>query len=145
MAFLKLLLLPLLLLPSGALRVSSRVLATNRLPALVCINCVMLVDVPHCRDSQARQSEQADTWLASTLAAQACSRICQSRWAIEYENPAAEAFKLNHPHAAVWAANCNVILAAAMGKAGQSAFCAASPEVSCLLGLSLSCCSAPVA
>ena len=51
------------------------------------------------------------------------------RWAIEYEDPAADAFKLNHPHAAVFAANCNVILAAAMSKGGQQAFCAASDQV----------------
>jgi hypothetical protein len=33
-----------------------------------------------------------------------------SRWAIEYEQPAADAFKLNHPAAAVFSNNCNVIL-----------------------------------
>ena len=54
------------------------------------------------------------------------------RWAIEYESPAADAFKLNHPHAAVFAANCNVILAAAMSKAGQQACCAASEQVGTL-------------
>lgn len=52
-----------------------------------------------------------------------------SKWAIEYEAPAAEAFKLNNPDATVWAANCNVILAAAMAKAGLSTHCVASPEV----------------
>lgn len=54
-----------------------------------------------------------------------------SKWAIEYEAPAAEAFKLNNPEATVWAANCNVILAAAMAKACLSAHCVASPEVRC--------------
>ena len=51
-----------------------------------------------------------------------------TKWAIEYEAPAAEAFKLNNPDATVWAANCNVILAAAMAKAGLSEHCVASPE-----------------
>ncbi len=51
-----------------------------------------------------------------------------TKWAIEYEGPAAEAFRLNNPGATVWAANCNVILAAAMAKAGLSGHCVASPE-----------------
>ncbi|KAK9839548.1 hypothetical protein WJX84_003539, partial [Apatococcus fuscideae] len=51
-----------------------------------------------------------------------------SRWAIEYEGPAAEAFRLNHPGATVYHANCNVILAAAMQKAGQRDQCQACPE-----------------
>jgi DNA (cytosine-5)-methyltransferase 1 len=33
-----------------------------------------------------------------------------TKWAIEYEHPAAEAFKLNHPEADVFCENCNVIL-----------------------------------
>lgn len=33
-----------------------------------------------------------------------------TKWAIEYEHPAAEAFKLNHPEAEVFCENCNVIL-----------------------------------
>lgn len=44
----------------------------------------------------------------------------ESRWAIEYEHPAAEAFKLNHPKAATFCANCNVILARAMQNAGAA-------------------------
>lgn len=52
-----------------------------------------------------------------------------TKWAIEYENPAAEAFKLNNPGAAVFANNCNVLLHAAMDKAGLEADCVASVEV----------------
>lgn len=38
------------------------------------------------------------------------SGCTETKWAIEYEHPAAEAFKLNHPHAHVFCHNCNVIL-----------------------------------
>ncbi|CAN6291506.1 unnamed protein product, partial [Urochloa humidicola] len=34
----------------------------------------------------------------------------QTKWAIEYEEPAGEAFGENHPEAAVFVENCNVIL-----------------------------------
>ena len=33
-----------------------------------------------------------------------------TKWAIEYEEPAGDAFKLNHPEALVFVNNCNVIL-----------------------------------
>lgn len=36
--------------------------------------------------------------------------VCQTKWAIEYEEPAGEAFKLNHPEALMLINNCNVIL-----------------------------------
>jgi len=36
--------------------------------------------------------------------------ISVAKWAIEYEYPAAVAFKLNHPNAEVFQENCNVIL-----------------------------------
>ena len=58
---------------------------------------------------------------------QAGAAIC--KWAIEYEHPAAEAFKLNHTDAHVMCNNCNVILTAAMHKAGLQDICRASPEV----------------
>lgn len=44
---------------------------------------------------------------------------CVTKWAIEYERPAAEAFKLNNPDAHVFCDNCNVVLLKAMEKAGQ--------------------------
>ena len=52
-----------------------------------------------------------------------------SKWAIEYEAPAAEAFKLNHPGAATFCDNCNVILARAMANAGLQGDCLASDAV----------------
>ena len=52
-----------------------------------------------------------------------------TKWAIEYEVPAAEAFRLNHPGAATFTDNCNVILACAMANDGLQADCRASPEV----------------
>ena len=52
-----------------------------------------------------------------------------SKWAIEYEVPAAEAFKLNHPGATTFCDNCNVILARAMANAGLQGDCCASEEV----------------
>jgi hypothetical protein len=36
--------------------------------------------------------------------------VAQSHWAIEYEQAAAEAFKLNYPEAKVFCDNCNVLL-----------------------------------
>jgi hypothetical protein len=36
--------------------------------------------------------------------------VAESKWAIEYEQPAADAFKLNNPHSAVYARDCNAIL-----------------------------------
>jgi DNA (cytosine-5)-methyltransferase 1 len=36
--------------------------------------------------------------------------VCDTKWAIEYESPAADAFRLNYPEAAVFCHNCNVIL-----------------------------------
>lgn len=37
--------------------------------------------------------------------------VAESKWAIEYEQPAADAFKLNNPQSAVYARDCNAILA----------------------------------
>jgi len=36
--------------------------------------------------------------------------ISSTKWAIEYEEPAGDAFKLNHPESLVFINNCNVIL-----------------------------------
>jgi DNA (cytosine-5)-methyltransferase 1 len=57
--------------------------------------------------------------------------VAVSHWAIEYEPSAAEAFKLNNPEAATFCNNCNVLLRAAMEKAGQVRF------IHCLLVISL--------
>ena len=56
------------------------------------------------------------------------ARAAVTKWAIEYEEPAAEAFKRNNPEAAVFCNNCNVLLHAAMVKAGQDGDCEASQE-----------------
>ncbi|KAI8469979.1 MAG: S-adenosyl-L-methionine-dependent methyltransferase [Monoraphidium minutum] len=54
--------------------------------------------------------------------------VAVSKWAIEYESPAADAFKLNNPDAEVFCANCNVILRAAMDKAGLASDCCAHED-----------------
>ncbi|KAH7279982.1 hypothetical protein KP509_37G046300 [Ceratopteris richardii] len=54
--------------------------------------------------------------------------VAMTKWAIEYEHPAAEAFKLNHPEAEVFCENCNVILRAVMEKAGDLDDCLSTPE-----------------
>ncbi|KAF8055388.1 MET1B [Scenedesmus sp. PABB004] len=54
--------------------------------------------------------------------------VAVSRWAIEYEQPAADAFKLNNPDAAVFCNNCNVLLVAAMKKAGLDKDCTACED-----------------
>ncbi|CAI5459956.1 unnamed protein product [Closterium sp. Yama58-4] len=56
------------------------------------------------------------------------SGACETRWAIEYEHPAAEAFQKNHPEAAVICANCNVVLRSMMEQAGQLGDCVSTPE-----------------
>jgi DNA (cytosine-5)-methyltransferase 1 len=56
------------------------------------------------------------------------AKAAYTKWAIEYEAPAAEAFKLNNSQAAVFCNNCNVLLYAAMNKAGLSSDCFASEE-----------------
>ena len=51
-----------------------------------------------------------------------------TRWAIEYEVPAADAFKENYPYAHMFCNNCNVLLHAAMLKSGMENDCLASDE-----------------
>ena len=46
-----------------------------------------------------------------------------SKWAIEYERPASAAFQVNNPQAAVFCGNCNLLLHAAMKKAGEEDDC----------------------
>lgn len=43
--------------------------------------------------------------------------VAVSKWAIEYEQPAADAFKLNNPDAAVFCNNCNAILVVSVAAA----------------------------
>ncbi|GJP36008.1 hypothetical protein CLOM_g20549 [Closterium sp. NIES-68] len=56
------------------------------------------------------------------------SGVCETKWAIEYEHPAAEAFGKNHPEAAVICNNCNVVLRCMMEQAGQLKDCVSTPE-----------------
>jgi hypothetical protein len=55
--------------------------------------------------------------LWSTLSDRVCTRVslpqagvATCRWAVEYEQAAADAFKLNNPEANVFCNNCNVLL-----------------------------------
>nr|ASA49416.2 DNA cytosine-5-methyltransferase 1 [Vaccinium corymbosum] len=56
------------------------------------------------------------------------SGVCQTKWAIEYEEPAGEAFKLNHPEALMLINNCNVILRAIMTACGDEDDCISTSE-----------------
>lgn len=56
------------------------------------------------------------------------ARAAVTKWAIEYEQAAADSFKLNNPESAVFCNNCNVLLHAAMVKFGQEGDCMASEE-----------------
>lgn len=58
------------------------------------------------------------------------SGVSQTKWAIEYEEPAGEAFKLNHPEALVIVNNCNVILRAIMNACGDVDDCISTKEAS---------------
>ncbi|XP_068639669.1 DNA (cytosine-5)-methyltransferase 1B-like isoform X2 [Aristolochia californica] len=56
------------------------------------------------------------------------SGVSVTKWAIEYDEPAADAFKLNHPDALVFNDNCNVILRAIMEKCGDKDDCISTSE-----------------
>ncbi|KAM0835241.1 hypothetical protein ACQ4PT_063068 [Festuca glaucescens] len=58
------------------------------------------------------------------------SGASHTKWAIEYEEPAGQAFGENHPEAAVFVENCNVILKAIMGKCGDADDCISTSEAS---------------
>ena len=58
-----------------------------------------------------------------------------SKWGIEYERPAAAAFEVNNPQAAVFCNNCNVLLHAAMTKAGLEDDCDACGEAGAGMGV----------
>ncbi|KAG8364016.1 hypothetical protein BUALT_Bualt19G0082400 [Buddleja alternifolia] len=55
-------------------------------------------------------------------------RVSNTKWAIEYEEAAGDAFKLNHPGSLVFINNCNVILRAIMEKSGDADDCISTPE-----------------
>ncbi|XP_045807951.1 DNA (cytosine-5)-methyltransferase 1-like [Trifolium pratense] len=56
------------------------------------------------------------------------SGVSSTKWAIEYEEPAANAFKANHPEALVFIDNCNVILRAIMERCGDIDDCISTTE-----------------
>ncbi|KAK2367307.1 DNA (cytosine-5)-methyltransferase [Trifolium repens] len=56
------------------------------------------------------------------------SGVSSTKWAIEYEEPAGNAFKANHPEALVFIDNCNVILRAIMEKCGDIEDCISTTE-----------------
>ncbi|KAG6551170.1 hypothetical protein Mapa_007405 [Marchantia paleacea] len=56
------------------------------------------------------------------------SGVSDTKWAIEYDREAAEAFKLNHPTSEVFCDNCNVILRAIMERGGDLNDCISTPE-----------------
>ncbi|KAL5697799.1 DNA (cytosine-5-)-methyltransferase [Ranunculus cassubicifolius] len=58
------------------------------------------------------------------------SGITCTKWAIEYEEPAGDAFNLNHPESLMFIDNCNVILRAIMEKGGDADDCISTPEAS---------------
>ncbi|CAK9171993.1 unnamed protein product [Ilex paraguariensis] len=56
------------------------------------------------------------------------SGVSVTKWAIEYDEPAGEAFNLNHPEALTFIDNCNVILRAIMAACGDSDDCISTSE-----------------
>ncbi|KAL5854193.1 hypothetical protein ACOSQ4_003995 [Xanthoceras sorbifolium] len=54
--------------------------------------------------------------------------VSLTKWAIEYEEPAGQAFKLNHPETLMFINNCNVILRAIMSACGDVDDCISTPE-----------------
>ncbi|KAK9292062.1 hypothetical protein L1049_020016 [Liquidambar formosana] len=56
------------------------------------------------------------------------SGVSLTKWAIEYEEPAGDAFKLNHPESLMFINNCNVILRAVMEKCGDADDCISTSE-----------------
>ncbi|XP_024535317.1 DNA (cytosine-5)-methyltransferase 1B [Selaginella moellendorffii] len=56
------------------------------------------------------------------------SGIASTKWAIEYDHAAAEAFKMNHPTATVFFDNCNVVLRSIMEIGGDLDDCCSTPE-----------------
>ncbi|KAA8531274.1 hypothetical protein F0562_005983 [Nyssa sinensis] len=56
------------------------------------------------------------------------SGVSITKWAIEYEDAAGDAFKLNHPDSLMFINNCNVILRAVMEKCGDADDCISTPE-----------------
>ncbi|CAA7027839.1 unnamed protein product [Microthlaspi erraticum] len=60
--------------------------------------------------------------------------VSATKWAIEYEEPAGQAFRQNHPESTVFVDNCNVILRAIMERCGDQDDCISTTEANELAG-----------
>ncbi|KAJ4900746.1 DNA (cytosine-5)-methyltransferase 1 [Raphanus sativus] len=56
------------------------------------------------------------------------SGVSETKWAIEYEEQAGQAFQQNHPESTVFVNNCNVLLRAIMEKCGDEDECLSTTE-----------------
>ncbi|CAH8298780.1 unnamed protein product [Eruca vesicaria subsp. sativa] len=56
------------------------------------------------------------------------SGVSETKWAIEFEEQAGQAFKQNHPESTVFVNNCNVLLRAIMEKCGDEDECLSTTE-----------------
>jgi hypothetical protein len=97
----------------------------------------------HAKQEQQQQQQPVVTPLASLDIFAGCgglseglhqAGVADSRWAIEFEQPAADAYALNNPDAAVFAMDCNAILLVSCccrccGSGGRKYMCYA-PHVS---------------
>ncbi|KAM7258254.1 hypothetical protein ACFE04_013995 [Oxalis oulophora] len=88
-------------------------------------------------ESDMENNKQTDTRLATLDIFSGCGGLSEglhqagvslTKWAIEYEEPAGEAFKLNHPESLVFINNCNVILRAVMERGGDLDDCISTQE-----------------
>ena len=85
-------------------------------------SCIALVSqAPTLRTPRIRTSTPCHSSPVPALALPAGAAV--SKWAIEYERPASAAFQVNNPQAAVFCGNCNLLLHAAMQKAGEEDDC----------------------
>ncbi|KAL0412823.1 UNVERIFIED_CONTAM: DNA (cytosine-5)-methyltransferase 1B [Sesamum radiatum] len=76
----------------------------------------------------AKMKEASEGNRLSTLDIFAGCGVSFTKWAIEYEEAAGDAFKLNHPGSLVFVNNCNVILRAVMQKCGDADDCISTAE-----------------
>ncbi|GJN23014.1 hypothetical protein PR202_gb10628 [Eleusine coracana subsp. coracana] len=79
-------------------------------------------------DSNKQKNKPTENCLTTLDIFAGCGGASLTKWAIEYEEPAGEAFSENHPEAAVFVENCNVILKAIMDKCGDAGDCISTSE-----------------
>ncbi|CAM0914065.1 unnamed protein product [Alopecurus aequalis] len=92
-----------------------------------------------CDDEQVGSEKDTENCLATLDIFAGCGGLSEglqlsgascTKWAIEYDKPAGQAFGENHPEAAVFVENCNVILKAIMDKCGDVDDCISTSEAS---------------